>query len=110
MTEILISPWFLSFFGWILFNFLMFNVYKDKFDKQGKELDYKKYLSKNWDNWLLTLLFIVPTALFAPDITKFLADHYGKTVGFYKFFYLGTGVLSEITIMAVKWFYSKFVK
>ena len=110
MTEILISPWFLSFFGWILFNFMMFNVYKDGFDKRGQKVDYKGYLSKNWDNWLLTLLFIVPMALFAPSITEFLATHYGQTMQFYEWFYLGTGILSEITIMAVKWFYSKFAK
>lgn len=110
MREILMHPGFLAFYGWLLYNLVLFNIHKDQKDKTGAKLGFKKYLRINWDNWLLTLAFVLPTALFAPNITKFLANQFGQTVDFYQWFYLGTGVLSEITIAFIKWVLQKFRK
>lgn len=52
----------LAFFGWLIWNFALFSMEKDKFDDAGQEFPIKPYLKKYWDNWVLSL-FAVPVLI-----------------------------------------------
>lgn len=49
----------LTFLGWIIWNFGLFSMEKDKADEKGEDFSIGHYTKCYWDNWLLSL-FIIP--------------------------------------------------
>lgn len=94
-TVLILANYFIAFFGSILYNFFLFKRAKDLSDEADQEFDYKKYRAKNWDNWVLTVMCAPVLVWYAPDIVTALNSAFGWSVTFYKFYYLGAGVLVE---------------
>ena len=67
----------------------------------------KKYLSKNWDNWLLSLILVPIIATKAEGIWAGAMDIFTKTWTFYDVYYLGVGALVEALYTGIKWINNK---
>ena len=48
----------LTFLGWLIWNFGLFSMEKDKADEKGLDFSIKHYAKCYWDNWLYSLFFI----------------------------------------------------
>lgn len=103
METLFSNIYILSLYGFIIYTYLNFVFTKDKYDDANKKFNYKKYLSSNWDNWLLSLLLVPVIAFYANDIWGGLMDWQEKDWQFRKVYYLGVGALVEF----VYWIFNK---
>lgn len=101
MDHIIIHPAFAALAGWLAFNLMLFRIEKDQADDHGKLFDLPGYVSRTWDNWLVSLIFI-PVILYIGykqlDIGMIDATH----VTWSDLYYLGAGVLPEFCIVTWK--------
>ena len=86
----------LAFFGWFLYNLLIFNVSKDKIDNDGKRFNYKSYIGKYWDNWLFTFCLAPVLVYYMQDLTVLFGKWLEKDIPELEIYYLGSGVLTEV--------------
>lgn len=107
MEELFDNIYVLSFYGWLIYTFLMFVTTKDKKDEANGKFNYKKYLKKNWDNWVLSLLFVPIIAYKAEEIFASVMAYLEKDWTFYDLYYLGVGVLVEAFYFAIAWILKK---
>lgn len=45
-------------FGWLIWNFALFSMEKDKADEAGEHFPIGPHVRKYWDNWVLSLLCV----------------------------------------------------
>lgn len=88
--------YFIALAGWFIYNFLLFNLAKDKIDKKNKAFPYHAYLIKNWDNWLLTLILAPVLVYYMQDIVNLIGHWFSVKLPTYEIYYLGVGVLTEL--------------
>lgn len=99
MTETI--HYLIALFGWFMYNFLMFNLDKDKDDAKGKAFNYKKYAATHWDNWIFTFLLAPVLVYYMNDITELMGHWLDREVPHLDIYYLGCGVLTEIVYYAI---------
>ena len=97
----------LSAYGFLIYTVLLFVIEKDEYDNADEHFSIKKYLSKNWDNWLLSLILVPIIATKAEDIWAGAMDIFTKTWTFYDVYYLGVGALVEALYTGIKWINNK---
>lgn len=107
MEVLFTNNYVLAAYGWVIYTILMFVLSKDKYDNESKKFDYYKYLSQNFDNWVLSLLLVPVMAHFAQDIWLGAMDYFEKTWDFRKPYYLLVGALVEIIYWAIAKFRKK---
>lgn len=88
----------LTLFGWIIWNFTLFTIEKDKFDNTEKEFSFRVYAKTHWDNWVLSLFFIPVLIILGIKGFKLEAlpidDFAGMKWG--DLYYLGAGAFAEV--------------
>ena len=99
--------YFLSAYGFLIYTVLLFVMKKDEYDEDNKHFSLRKYLKKNWDNWLLSLILVPIIATKAHDIWAGAMEIAGKTWTFYHVYYLGVGALVEALYTLIKWINNK---
>jgi hypothetical protein len=106
-TIFLLANYFIAFFGSVLWNFFLFTKAKNAADDDNQDFPYQKYFKKNWDNWVFTAICAPVLVWYGEDIVKALAGWTGWQLTFYKFYYLGAGILVELiyvgSAVLMKW-------
>ena len=96
----------LAFYGWLVWNVLMFSLEKDKLDAENKRFNVKRYFRIYYDNMLVTAVFTPILVVFANDLWIYLMDFLGKDFEFSDIAYLGIGVF----VTFIYWIIKKFAK
>lgn len=90
-----------AFFGSFLYNYILFQIAKDKCDAIGSEFPYKRYAKMNWDNWLLTTLFAPVLVYFLPDLIALANQKLNWDLKINAVYYLLSGPLTEYVLFLV---------
>ena len=107
MEPLFLNNYWLAFYGWILYTVLMFVFTKDQYDDADQHFNYKQYLHKNWDNWLLSLIFVPVMAYYASGIWGGIMDWQEKDWAFRPVYYLGVGAIVELVYLTLLKFKTK---
>jgi len=107
MEELFDNIYVLAFYGFLIYSVIMFVTEKDEFDAEDKKFSIKKYLSHNWDNWLLSLILVPVIATKAQDIWAGAMEIGGFEWNFYQVYYLGVGAVVEALYTLIKWVKNK---
>ena len=110
MEELFDNIYVLSAYGFLIYTVSLFVIEKDEYDNTDKHFSIKKYLSHNWDNWLLSLILVPVIATKAEGLWLGTMDIWGKTWSFYDVYYLGVGALVEVVYFGIKWIRNKVKK
>lgn len=95
--------------GWIVWNLIAFRIEKDPYDDRNEKFPIKEYISKVWDNWLVSL-FMIPVLLFLGYKglgLNPLAVWGTEPIGWNDTYYACSGFFSEVLMYAVKKWRSK---
>jgi len=115
MKELFQDPLFAAFYGFILFNFGRFVVFKDEnldnkpnFLKKGTKI--KAYFWATWDNWVWSLLFIPVVAYNMEDIVIEVSSWFNWNLTPKYLYYFSTGIVSEGAYVGIKKLFKLFPK
>lgn len=103
MEELFNNIYVLAFYGWLIYTVVMFSMEKDEYDDANKAFSVKKYIVRNWDNWLLSLILVPIIATKAVSIWAGGMEMAGFSWTFYDIYYLGVGALVELLYFGIKW-------
>lgn len=107
MEELFNNIYVLAAYGFLIYTVVLFVMEKDEYDDADKHFSIKKYLSHNWDNWLLSLILVPVMATKAEWLWLGLMEIWNKTWNFYDIYYLGVGALVEFVYFGIKWIRNK---
>lgn len=63
-------------FGWVLYNFFLFNKAKNKADAAKEEFNLSSYAKTEWDDWVMTFGASFGLLIMSPYIFFYLDQHY----------------------------------
>lgn len=94
----------ITFFGWLAFNVIIFRIDKDQYDDKGTTFPIHQYALQSWDNWLASLCMI-PIILFMGY--KGLGFNVFSSIGIDRLewsdaYYMGSGFFTEAVILVIK--------
>ncbi len=102
MEELFANEFVLALYGFLIYTLLLFVITKDGYDKQNKKFDYKAYLKKNYDNFLLSILMVPVITFYAVDIFHSVVnDYFEKDWHFLKVYYLFLGAVVELLYLGI---------
>lgn len=107
MEELFKNIYVLAAYGFLIYTVVMFVMEKDEYDDKDQHFSVKKYLNKNWDNWLLSIILVPIIATKAQDIWAGAMEMAGKEWNFYDIYYLGVGAVVEALYTGIKWIKNK---
>ena len=110
MQELFNNIYILAAYGFLIYTVGLFVIEKDEYDDKDEHFSIKKYLSRNWDNWLLSLILVPIIATKAEGLWLGAMDIWEKEWSFYDVYYLGVGALVEIVYFGFKWSRNKLKK
>lgn len=107
MEELFDNIYVLAVYGFVIYTAVLFVMEKDEYDDVNKHFNLTKYLIRNWDNWLLSVILVPIMATKAVDIWGAIISIWDKTWPFYDLYYLGVGAVVEALYTGIKWIKNK---
>ena len=104
------NPWFLSIYGWVLYNVAMVWFDRKKYDLDNDGLGLSEvgmFLKHEWIGMLLSLMLVPFITPYAPNIWGWFMDVWGKDWEFVNMAYGGVGVIMMLLQYAISWLKSK---
>lgn len=97
-----------AFIGWFLWTILLLSIAKNKTDALSQRFNWGKYLYENADNWVVSLVSMLPLVWYMEDICSLLTIlvHYTGAEWSWPVMeinYMGCGILSELLYFLVEW-------
>lgn len=97
------NKWAIAFYGWLLYNAIIFFTNKEYFDLKYQKMDYRGFAGSHWDNWVMTALLAPAIVLYGPEIHSWVFTYLNYALGgaitinlpWNSAFYLGCGPLAE---------------
>jgi hypothetical protein len=94
------NMWLIAFYGWALYNIVIYFFEKQKADKLHEEFNYIRFGKEHLDNWIVTLAVVPLVVMYGPSIHNFTMSlterFFGFSFGWYDFFYAGPGPFIEL--------------
>lgn len=103
----------LALLGWIIWNFALFTIEKDKSDDADIAFDTKKYIRTHWDNWVLSAIMIPILIIIGVKGIGLDALPIGdfEDLQWNDLYYLGAGAITEVvkhyTVVIIKKYSTK---
>jgi len=68
------NPYIVALYGWVVFNFIILGMAKDKDDEKKKRFNYRIWWRYHWDNVVITLLLLPAVVEFSEDIWVYVVN------------------------------------
>lgn len=110
VPEFLSNPWFLSMYGWVLYNVIMLWVDRKKYDLDNDGLglsEVGRFLKHEWIGMLVSLMLVPFVTPYTPWIWGVAMNIFGKDYAFTNMAYGGVGVMMMAIQYAISWFRGK---
>ena len=99
------NPYIIALYGWFLFNAVTLGLSKDELDDQKKYFNFKIWWRFQWDNVLITFLFIPVVVTFTNDLWRIIIQGwFDKDWAYSDLALLGTVPLTQGIYFLIKKF------
>ena len=88
-------------FGCLVWNFIKFSDEKDKYDDRDEAFPYSKYLGKNWDNLVKSLMLALVFLILGKEVLHFIVPLDGQ-ITWSDSYYVGSGLVAEVIMQKLK--------